>query len=728
MEMKLKRAVELHSRGEPQQAAALYADILQTEPGHPDALHLMGVTETQLGRAESGLALIAKSLAVNPQQPVAISNQGNAYLALNRPAEALASYDRALNLAPDYPLAVFGRGNALAALGRPEEALSNFDRALRLVPRFAAALNARGGVLVKLKRYREALGAFDGALELSPTLAQAHLGRAGALLGSWEHAQALRSIDRALECKPDYAEAFVKRGHVLSELGDIAAAIDSYDRAIDCNAALAIAWFGRGLALSTRARHTEAAESLRRALQIDPAYPYALGARLHAQLQVADWSDHAASSRAISECIEREDRADFPFSFLAVRDSPPLQLKCARQLAALQQAATPLFAGDGSRHERIRIAYLSADFLEHPTSYLMAGVFERHDRRRFETIGIALREDEQSPTAQRIRAAFERWIPASSRSEERLARLIADLQVDIAVDLMGYTGEHRAGLFAHRPAPLQVNYLGFPATMGSPHIDYLIADEFLIPEERQRDYSECIAYLPECFQANDDRRIAAPDAPTREQAHLPAAGFIWCSFHSTYKLNPPLFDIWARLLLAVPGSVLWLLGGKPETEDNLRREARSRGVDPERLIFAQPEPYPRHLARLPLADLCLDTYPFNGGATTSDALWAGVPVVTCAGASYASRMSGSLLTALGLSSLVASSLEEYERLALQLAQDPGRLEGTRTALAQQKTVSPLFDTDRFRRHLEAAFIAMVQRRRGGLPPATFRVPPMARSS
>ncbi len=727
MEMKLRHAVELHSRGDPKRAAALYADILQTEPDHPDALHLMGVTETQLGRPESGLALIARSLAANPHQPVAISNEGNAYLALNRPAEALASYDRALYLAPDYPLAVFGRGNALAALGRQEEALSSFDRALQLVPRFAAAQNARGGVLLKLKRYAEAIAAFDVALVLSPTLAQAHLGRAGALLGSGEHAQALRSIDRALECKPGYAEAFVERGHVLSALGDTAAAIEAYDRAIECNAALAVAWFSRGLALSLQARHSEAAGSLRRSLEIDPRYRYARGTLLHAQLQIADWSDYAASSRAVSEGIERDDRADSPFSFLAVFDSPPLQLKCARQLAALQPAVTRLISGGGSRHERIRIAYISADFLEHPTSYLMAGVFERHDRRRFETIGIPLREDERSPTARRVRAGFERWIPASARSEETLARLIAELNVDIAVDLMGYTGEHRAGLFAHRPAPLQVNYLGFPATTGSPHIDYLIADEFLIPDERQRDYSECIAYLPECFQANDDRKLAAPDAPTREQAHLPAEGFIWCSFHSTYKLNPSLFDIWARLLLAVPGSALWLLGGRPETEDNLRRESLSRGVDPKRLIFAQGEPYPRHLARLPLADLCLDTYPFNGGATTSDALWAGVPVVTCSGSSYASRMSGSLLTALGLSTLVASSLEEYERLALQLALDPRRLEGTRTALVQQKTVSPLFDTDRFRRHLEAAFIAMVDRRRIGLPPATFRVPPIAQS-
>ena len=698
MEIKLKRAVELHRQGNPEQAGALYADILRAQPGHPDALHLLGVTETQAGRAESGLAWIAKSLAANPHQPVAIANQGNAYLALNRPGEALASYERSLQLAPDYPLALFGRGNALAALGRPAEALSSFEGALRAAPEFA----------------------------------QAHLGRGRALLALGRHAEALRSIDHALSLKPDHAEAHLERGHVLAEQRDLAAAIGAYDRALGCNSALAAAWFGRALAVSLLGNHAEAAESFQRALEIDPSHPYSRGAKLHAQLQIADWTDHAASAAAIVARLERDERVDFPFSFLAVCDSAALQLRCARQFAALQavpasrSASAPRSTAHGSPRERIRIGYISADFLEHPTSYLLAGLIERHDRRRFETIGISLREDTESPTARRVQAAFERWIAPDRRSDEDLARLIGDLQLDIAIDLMGYTGEHRAGLFAHRPAPIQATYLGYPGTTGSPHVDYLIADEFLIPEDRQSHYSERIAYLPECFQANDDRRVAAAEAPTREQVRLPAAAFVFASFHGTYKLNPPLFDVWARLLLAVPGSVLWLLGGKA-AEDNLRAEAAARGVDSERLVFAQPEPYPRHLARLPLADLCLDTYPFNGGATTSDALWAGVPVVTCAGSSYAARMSGSLLTALGLPCLVTTTLGEYEALALHLARDRGLFEGTRAALARQKTSSPLFDTDRFRRHLESAFIAMVERHRDGLPPATFRVPAQARS-
>jgi predicted O-linked N-acetylglucosamine transferase (SPINDLY family) len=694
METKLKQAVELHGQGAPERAAVLYADILQTEPNHPDALHLMGVTETQAGRAESGLALIARSIALNPNQPVAIANLGNAYLALNRPAEALASYDRALHLAPDYPLAVLGRGNALAALGNP----------------------------------REALQAYDRALELAPKLAQAHLGSATALLGLGEHAQAMRSIDRALESRPNYAQAFLKRGHVLLDLGDAAGAVAAYERAIALDGSLEEAWFNRGLALSMLARFGDAAQSLREVLQIDPRHPYARGARLHAQLQIAHWADHAAAALAISESIERGERADFPFSFLAICDSPQRQRKCSEQFAALQPAAAPLHSGECGRRERIRVAYVSADFLEHPTSYLLAGVFERHDRRRFETIGVSLREDPGSPTARRVRGAFDRYIAADARSPEGLARLIRDLDVDVAVDLMGYTGEHRAALFAHRPAPVQVNYLGFPGTTGSPHIDYLIADEFLIPEDRRGDYSECIAYLPECFQGNDDRRDGGALPITRGEAGLGAADFVFASFHSTYKLNPPLFDVWARLLQAVPGAVLWLLGDKPEAVANLQREALDRGLDPDRLVFAQPEPYPRHLARLRLADLCLDTYPFNGGATTSDALWAGVPVVTCAGASYAARMSGSLLCALGLSSLVASSLERYEELALRLARDASRLKDLRAVLERQKHAGPVFDTERFCRHLEAAFTSMVDRRRSGLPPATFRVSPIPRST
>lgn len=725
MEIKYKRAIELHRAGDPARASVLYAEILESEPDHLDAMHLLGVSETQLGQPESGLVWITRSLTINPHQPVAIANQGNALLALDRAVEALASYDKSLQLMPDYLLALLGRGNALSVLGRQEEALGSFDRALTFASDFVPALGGRANALQKLGRYTDSLSAYDQAIELMPDLAPAHLGRGLSLRGLGEYSKALSSIDRALHLDPGYADALLARGNVLSETGDAQRATDAYDRALERNPAFAAAWFGRGLALSLQSRHREAADSLLRVMSIDPAYPYAQGAWLRAKLELADWSDYAASARIITERIGRDERADLPFSFLALCDSPTLQLKCARLLAVPQTSGMPRLIVGGAPSKRIRVAYISADFLEHPTSYLMAGVFERHDRERFDIIGVSLRNDERSPTARRVRAAFEHWVDASPRTDAQVAALIGDLDVDVAVDLMGYTGEHRAGLFAHRPAPVQVSYLGFPASTGTPYMDYLIADEFLIPRDRQCDYSERIAYLPECFQANDDRRPAIAETPTREQAHLPATGFVWCSFHSTYKLNPPVFDVWARLLLAVPESVLWLLGDNREIEQNLRREAGARGVDPRRLVFAQSEPYHRHLARLRLADVCLDTYPFNGGATTSDALWAGLPVVTRAGAGFAARMSGSLLTALGLPGLVARSLEEYERVALRLATDKRLLERMRSALAPGRHSNTPFDTDRFCRHLEQAYLVMVERRRRGLPPETFRVLPIS---
>jgi predicted O-linked N-acetylglucosamine transferase (SPINDLY family) len=688
-----------------------------------DALHLLGVCETQLGRALSGLHWIGQSLALNPQQPVALTNQGNALLALKRWDAALAVYEQALRLLPEYALALYGCGNALAALGRNEEALANYDRTLTLSPGFLAALTARGRVLLKLQRYGHALIAFDQAIELAAASAQAHLGRASALLGLKRYAEGLRSIDRALQLAPNLAAAYAERGHLLGEQGETDAAIAAYDRALQLDPDLASAWSSRGLALSLKGRHADAAVSLRRALQVDRGQPYARGAALHAQLQICDWTEYTDRVHAVVESVRRGEPAEFPFSFLAVCDSPALQLQCARRFALLQGPRKgPLWTGERYSHGRLRIAYVSADFLDHPTAYLMAGVFEKHDRSRFETVAISLRQDRDSAMTRRIKAAFERWFEVDEHGDQEIAQLIRSLEIDIVVDLMGYTGEHRVGIYAYRPAPIQVNYLGFPGTMGTSDIDYLIADHFLIPAEHRPAYSESIVYLPGCFQANDDCRLVAAEKPTRAQLGLPETGFVWSSFHSSYKLNPAVFEIWTRLLLAVPGSVLWLFGGTATVVANLRREAQRRGLDAERLLFAGSLPYPEHLARLSLADLCLDTFPFNGGATASDALWAGVPLLTYSGNSMAARMAGSLLHAMGLAELVTDSPQRYEQLALQLATTPGRLAEIRGTLARNRNSSDLFATDRFRRRLEYAYVAMMARHGAGLPAATLEVP------
>jgi predicted O-linked N-acetylglucosamine transferase (SPINDLY family) len=381
----------------------------------------------------------------------------------------------------------------------------------------------------------------------------------------------------------------------------------------------------------------------------------------------------------------------------------------------------PIWKGERYHHDRIRLAYLSADFRVHACSFLLAGLFEHHDRGRFETIAISFGDDDQSEMRSRVMAAFEHFIDVRNQGDLEVARLMRGLEVDIAVDLTGHTLSSRTGILAQRPAPVQVNYLGFPGTMGAPYMDYLIADAVVVPPGQEAHYAEKIVYLPECFQANDDRRGVGAMKPTRSAAGLPGSGFVFCCFNNSYKITPSLFERWLRLLKAVPGSVLWLFASRPVVVQNLRAEARRRGADPGQLVFAEALPYADYLARMQLADLFLDTLPFNGGTTASDALWAGVPVLTCPGEAFASRMAASLLSAIGLPELITHSLEEYESLALELARNPQRLAEIKSKLARNRDTYPLFDTDRFRRHIEAAYTTMWERYQRGEPPASFAV-------
>jgi predicted O-linked N-acetylglucosamine transferase (SPINDLY family) len=368
---------------------------------------------------------------------------------------------------------------------------------------------------------------------------------------------------------------------------------------------------------------------------------------------------------------------------------------------------------------------VSGDFRDHPVAFLTAGMFEHHDRDRFETFAISLSPFRSGAMHERLAAAFTQFIDVSARTDTEIIKVIRDLGVDIAVDLAGYTRASRPGIFAGRAAPIQVSHLGFPGTMGSPFIDYIIADRIVIPPELREHYAERVVDLPDTFQANDAKRRDPVHTPTRADMGLPPTGFVFCAFHSSYKLNPAMFEIWMRLLRQIDGSVLWLVADDRALEDNLRREARARGVSPDRLVFAGRLPYADHLARQRLADLFLDALPFNGGTTTSDALWMGLPVLTRPGEAFASRMSASLLAAVGLPELVVQSVEDYAALALRIARDPDLLRDLKARLAGQRATHPLFDTARFTRHIEAAYVEMWERHRRGEPPAHFSVPPLA---
>lgn len=685
--MKFADALSLFQRRDFDQADHHCEQLLREQPAHIDAWHLWGLVACERKQFERASGFFRRSLALNAAQPAVLANLGNALVQAQRAAEALDCFDRALALQPATAATLYGRGCALMQLKRASEALADLDAALNLQPDLAVALNVRGNALEALQRLVEALQSYDRALALQPGWAMAHHLRGLVLLGLQRPQEALAAADQAVRLAPGWAE-----GHQ-----------------------------GRGIVLTRLQRPEEAGEAYARSLALRGDLPYLRGQTLHAFLLQADWNRSKDLSTAVVEANARGEAADEPLSFLAVSGSPEAQLQCARRYVAdwYPQRHPSLWHGEVYEHEKIRIAYLSADFGEHPVSYLMAGVLERHDRRRFETLGLFLRPAEGAYGA-RVRMAFDRVLDVGSHSDEEIARRIREAEIDIVVDLMGFTRGGRLGVLSYRPAPVQLSYLGYPGAIGAPYIDYLLADEFVIPRAQRCHYTEAIAYLPDCFQANDAARALPPPA-SRAEAGLPGSGFVFCSFNASYKITPETFAIWCRLLHAAPHSVLWLLGDWETTRRNLRREAGSRGIAAERLIFAGRTDYPSHLARLQQADLFLDTSPFNAGTSASDALWAGVPVLTCPGEAFAARMAGSLLRAMELEELSCPDLGSYERLALELCGNPIRLQALKDHLRECRSSSALFDTMRFCRYLEQAYVEMHRRTRHAEPPADFTV-------
>jgi predicted O-linked N-acetylglucosamine transferase (SPINDLY family) len=477
------------------------------------------------------------------------------------------------------------------------------------------------------------------------------------------------------------------------------------------------------MALRELGHLAEALASFEQALAIKPDHRYAFASLATAARQLCDWKRSAVLDDQIRLHVEERKSIVSPFILLGYCSDAALHLKCARSFVQdfIPVPTQPSWSGTIHRHDRIRIAYLSADFHQHPTAYLTAELFELHDRSRFEVLGVSFGPDESSDIRARLVRSFDRFHDVRLRPDHQAARFLRELEVDIAVDLKGHTQDARTEILAHRPAPIQINYLGYPGTMGAEFIDYVIADPIVLPFDQQRFYTEKIIQLPDCYQVNDSRRRIAQRTPSRREAGLPEQGFVFCCFNQSYKITPPVFDIWMRLLHAVEGSVLWLLADNAGAQINLRGEAAARGIDTARLVFASRLPLDQHLARLRVADLFLDTLPYNAHTTASDALWAGLPLVSCRGEAFAGGVGASLLNAVGLPELVTTSLEQYEALALQLARDTSLLQSVRAKLAQNRLSYPLFDTPRFCRHIEAAYLTAWQIWQRGESPRSFRV-------
>jgi len=700
-----------------EEAVASYDKALAINPDYAEAYSNRGVALQELGRLEAAVASYDRAIELRPGDAEAYSNRGTALEELKQLDAAVASYDKAIALKPDYAEAYSNRGIALKLLGKIDAAMASYDRAIAINPDYAEAYSNRGNACMALKQPEAALASFDRAIALKPDYAEAYSNRGIPLHALHYLDAAVASYDKAIALKTDYAEAYSNRGIALQELGQLDAAVASYDQAIALKPDYADAYVNRGVALSDLKRPAAAAASYGKAFELDPHHAFLSGALLHVKMQMCEWQNFDADSEALQARIAAGEKASPSFPVQAMFDSPALHRMAAetwtKEKYPIDMSLGPI--AKVPKGDRIRIGYFSADFGAHPVSYLLAGVLEEHDRSRFEITGFSYGPNEPDATRDRIATAMEEFIDVRKVSDRDVAKLARQLAIDIAVDLGGFTHSSRPGIFALRAAPIQASYLGYLGTLGAAWMDYLFADKVIIPAGSREHYAEKIAYLAS-YQANDRKRAISDRKMTREEFGLPASAFVFCSFNAAYKITPATFSGWMRILSCVEDSVLFLLADNLEASTNLRKKAVEHGVAADRLVFAGRLPPAEYIARYRLADLFLDTLPYNAGTTASDALWAGLPVLTRVGESFPSRVAASLLTAVGLPELITTSQADYERRAVDFASDRERLAAIRRKIADNRLVTPLFDTTGFTRDIEAVYEAMLSRYWADLAP------------
>jgi predicted O-linked N-acetylglucosamine transferase (SPINDLY family) len=702
----------LQELGQWEAARDSYDRAVAIDANFAEAYSNRALALKELGQLQAAVDSCKQAIGIKANFAQAHFNCGVVLHELNEREAALASYEQAIAIRPAYAEALFNRGNVQRELERWEAALASFDAAIALKAGYAAAYANRGNVRRELKRWDGALADYDRAIALKPddALNYSNRGNVHRELKRWD--AALADYDRALAIDANFAQAHCNRGVVLKELNQWDAALASYDRAIAIDANFAEAHANKGDALRELRQCEAAIASFDRALELKANLKNVFSLRLFARMQICDWRGFDAELARLAGRIERNEAVESPFCLLALSANPSLQKTAAQNWAHSECPANlslPAISGR-IRQDRIRLGYFSADFRVHPVSLLTAELFETHDRSHFEVTAFSLGPNTQDEVRNRLEGAFDRFIDVRNRSDRDIALLARELGIDIAIDLGGFTEGCRPAIFAMRAAPLQINYLGYPGTVGAGYMDYLIADRTVIPENHRQHYVEKIIYLPNCCLPHDSKRRIADTVPGREEFGLPPDAFVFCCFNNHFKITPGSFDCWMRILRRVDGSVLWLSEGDPTVSRHLRLAAHERGVDGDRLVFAKRLPsLPEHLARHRLADLFLDTLPYNAHATALDALWAGLPVLTQEGETLAGRVAASLLRAVGLPELICATREQYEDLAVALAEGPRRLASIRQSLADHRATMPLFDLPRYVKDLEAAY-AMIQRR------------------
>jgi predicted O-linked N-acetylglucosamine transferase (SPINDLY family) len=707
----LVKGFELHQKGDLIAAGEIYAQILNLQPLHFDALHLSGLIAAKSGQLDVAIQLISKAISINSVNPSAYCNIGNVYLNIGKHDFAIEAYSKALELKPNYGDAYFSRGLAYQGLNKLDLAIADYESAININPKHIGAITNLGNIFKSQKKIDEAINCYSNAIALNPPNPEPFNNRGNLYHELKWFKQALVDFDKALQLNQGYPEALSNRANTLFALKDYEGAIVGYNQAIALKPDYAEAFHNRGNLYRELKQFERAKLDYEQALHFKPDYDYVRGVIFASKMNLCDWDNLKEEWSELQDAIKRSEKVIAPFLTIPITESVEIQKEVGQIWVREKCQLTTLSLSQPDKEsdvDKITIGYFSADFHDHATMYLMAEVFELHDKSRFEIIAFSFGRDKQDDMRRRAVAAFDQFHDVRDKSDEEVAKLSRALGVDIAIDLKGYTMDSRVGIFSQRAAPIQVNFLGYPGTMGASFIDYIIADRIVIPEKLRDLYSEKVMYLPHSYQPNDRRRQISSRKFARQECGLPSDAFVYCSFNANYKINPDVFDVWMEILRSVNKSVLWLLGGNQTAITNLRSEAEKRGVDPSRLIFAEHMRLSEHLARHELADLFLDTWPCSAHTTASDSLWAGLPVLTLPRETFASRVAASLLVQLDLDELISSNERDYIKLAVELGKNSSQLSRYREILNAKLKTSTLFDTPLFTKNLENLYIDLIK--------------------
>ena len=639
MHSKFNQTINFFENGNLNESKKLCLEILEDEPKNFDILHLLGIISFKLEDYKNSADLIAKAVTINPKDAEAYNNQALVLKKINKFEDAIKSLNQAIKIKPDFIQAYNRRGYLLVELNQLDDALENFNKAIKINPNFAEAYNNRGNILNKLNR----------------------------------HTESIESYDKAISINPNFAEAYNNRGGVQKDLKLYEAAHESYEKAI----------------------------------KIKPNLDFLLGSLIYIKLNLCDWKSFGENLKKIEENIIKGNKSLTPFSSLLFLNSPSLQKRAAEIyfMAKYNSRNTLKPFGERPQNKKIRVGYYSADFREHVMSNLLIHLFKCHDKLKFEIIGFSFIPGKPDFMHNEIKKKFDQFFDVSLKNDKEIAQLSKDMNIDIAVDLMGFTTNSRMGIFKESCAPIKINFLGYPGTLGTNHYDYIIADKILIPQKYQKDYSEKIIYLPDSYKLDHSVRKISDKIFTKEELGLPKNSFVFCCFNNNFKITPNVFNIWMNILKNVKDSVLWLMIKKDNqtAKNHLKKEALKKGIESDRLIFANRMPLSDHLARLKLADLFIDTMPYNAHTTACDALWAGLPVITLCGETFASRVGASQLNAVELNELITLTDKEFEDLAIELANNPKKLQQIKNKLNNNKISKPLFNTKLFTKNIEKAY-------------------------